>query len=1163
MTLYVHRAERSDALVIALADLLAQPLDDVFAEEVVAVPARGVERWLTQRLAHRLGSREGHDDGICAAVRFPSPARLLAEVVGRPEDDPWTPERLVWPLLEVLDEGVGDPALAAVTGHLGLDGNPVDGDPRDPDVRSRREHRLGRRYATARRLAGLFTGYAMSRPSLVRAWGAGLDEDGLGEPLPPDLRWQPTVWRRMRAKIEGPDPVERLTVARDRLHVDPTTVALPARVSLFGPTALPAAHRELLIDLARHRDVHLWLPHPSPALWARMTAATRSTAVADRSVGRPVPRSVDPTVALVRNPLLASLGRDSREVHTVLQGMVDVDQHLPPRPETRQVAGPAGHADRTAPDTLLTRLQDRMRHDSAESDPRPLDPRDRSVQVHACHGPTREVDVLRDVLARSFADDETLDPSDVLVLCPDIETFAPLISAAFGLADVVESDETGGSVGHPAHHIRVRLADRSLRQTNPVLGVVTRLLDLAGGRFTASEVLDLLATVPVRQRFRLDEDDLEQIAAWVAESGVRWGVDATHRGDYKLGDFGQNTWRAGLDRLLVGVAMSEEDQQWLGLALPLDDVGSADIERAGRLTEAVTRLAGVLDGWTGPRTLQEWVDSILQAVELLTALPPSAGWQLAEVRRELTTVLTDAGGRAGDVVLRLDDVRALLARVLAGRPTRANFRTGTLTVCTMVPMRSVPHRVICLLGLDDGVYPRQSVRDGDDVTARTPTVGERDPRSEDRQLLLDAVMAAGERLVITYAGADERTGATRPPAVPLGELLDELDNTAGGAVRGQVLVRHPLQPFDRRTVSPGELGVPGQPFTFDPAALAGAKAAASPRLEPAMFLPAPLPPPRGGPGSGGDVDLADLLEMTKSPVRAFLRRRLDVAVRFDAEEPQDGVPVALDGLQSWNIGDRLLRGRLAGHDEQRLEQIEWRRGELPPGKLGRRALGEVLTKVRPLADRTARLREPGRRSLDVVAPFAPGRAVRGTIDTLYGSTLVTVTYSQLGPAARLAAWARLLTLTVAEPDGTWGAETVGRGSTGPRRASVPPLTPAEAVGYLGQLIDVFDRAMAEPVPLPLKASAVYAERRRRGGSVSDAEQAAEKMWVSGQYPGEDADSAHVLVYGAGRPFSAVLAAPARPDETWSENGDPEPHRFGQLAVRLWGPLLDCESSGPL
>src|SRR6185436_18125247 len=194
-----------------------------------------------------------------------------------------------------------------------------------------------------------------------------------------------------------------------------------------------------------------------------------------------------------------------------------------------------------------------------------------------------------------------------------------------------------------------------------------------------------------------------------------------------------------------------------------------------------------------------------------------------------------------------------------------NFRTGTLTVCTMVPMRSVPHRVVCLVGLDDGVFPRLGVVDGDDALARDPMTGERDIRSEDRQLLLDAIGAATEKLVVTYTGANEYSGQQRPPAVPLVELLDALDLTSAASVRDRVVVTHPLQPFDIRNVTPGEL-VPGEPFTFDPTALIAARAASGQRAEPPAFLPQPLPSP-----PPDDVALADLTEFFKDPVKGFFR----------------------------------------------------------------------------------------------------------------------------------------------------------------------------------------------------------------------------------------------------------------------------------------------------
>ena len=442
-------------------------------------------------------------------------------------------------------------------------------------------------------------------------------------------------------------------------------------------------------------------------------------------------------------------------------------------------------------------------------------------------------------------------------MCPDIETYAPLIVADFGLGELAGDT-------HPAHRLRVKLADRALTQTNQLLGVAAELLAIAGSRVTASQVLNLAQAAPVRARFGFTDDHLDTITDWVRESNIRWGFDAEHRQPYGLDHILHNTWRFGVDRILTGVAMSDDSQAWLDTALPLDDVGSNRIELAGRLAEFVARLQSAADALTGTRPLTEWIEALTNSVAQLTRVGPGDAWQEGQLQREFSEVLTQAGSHT-DTKLRLPDVRALLSGHLAGRPTRANFRTGTLTVCTMVPMRSVPHRVICLVGLDDGVFPRIDVVDGDDALARCPMTGERDIRSEDRQLLLDAVCAASETLVITYTGSDEHTGHPRPPAVPLAELLDALDQTTESPVRQHIVTHHPLQPFDRKNVTPGALGVPGKPFTFDPTALAAAEAAAGKRTEPPQFFTTLLPPP------AGDVELANLLSIFQAPGQGLLQ----------------------------------------------------------------------------------------------------------------------------------------------------------------------------------------------------------------------------------------------------------------------------------------------------
>ena len=834
--LHVHRAERADRLADALSELLAQPLADPFAAEVVAVPTRGMERWLTQRMSGRLGAATGRADGICAGVTFPFPTRLLGDAVAAasgvdPDHDPWLPERAAWPLLDVVGGALGEPWLATLAHFLGHDC-----DPPDPI-------RADRRLTIVRHLAGLFHHYALHRPAMIEFWAAGQDVDALGHPLPPGTDWQAELWRRLRARIGVPGPAERRRRAGERLAEDPSLVELPARLSLFGLTRLPSGHLEILRALAQRRDVHLFLLHPSDGLWTNVAQRLGTTVPVAR-------RAEDPTAEIPRHPLLASWGQDARELQLVLAGAGGDDGNA------AQAVGDHPYPAGPVASGLLGRLQADVRADRRppgaplpdRPDKRaPLEPADRTVQVHACHGRARQVEVIRDAILHALSEDPELEPRDVIVMCPDVEAFAPLIEAAFGSGAIAAEEaeiaagpgSSAGALGANPADLRVRLADRSLRQTNPILGVVAELLALAPRRITASEVLDLADRAPVRHRFRLDDDDLARMRDWVSESGIRWGLDAGSRAPYKLASLREGTWEAGLERLLLGVTMTEDDRRLYAGVLPLDDVDSRSIDLAGRMTELVARLDQVLDSFARPAPLADWAEAIAIAADLLAAPAPRERWQRAELQRILDELVADAGEAPG-AELSPAEVRSLIASRLEGRPTRANFRTGHLTVCTLVPMRSVPHRVVCLLGLDDGAFPRKAPRDGDDLMLEHPHVGERDPRSEDRQLLLDALLAATERLIVTYTGNDERTNTERPPAVPVGELLDAIDATVRlsgppgqpRAARDQVLIRHPLQPFDPRNFEPGRLGS-AEPWSFDRVTLAGAQAMTGGRAAPA------------------------------------------------------------------------------------------------------------------------------------------------------------------------------------------------------------------------------------------------------------------------------------------------------------------------------------------
>jgi exodeoxyribonuclease V gamma subunit len=1110
VALTIHRAERADVLAHGLAALLADPPDDPFERDLVVVAAAGVERWLAQTLSHRLGTGPGRDDGICAGVQLVRPAHLVSDLTSRDRDDPWAPGALAWTVLDVLEAHLDEPWLEVVARHVGR-GMPA------ADEKLRRS----RRYPTARRTASLLHAYAVQRPWMVQAWTDGHDVDGLGAALADECLWQAEVWRRVRDRLDGhPSPDRRLADTAARLRDGSLRPDLPHRLSFFGHTRMPHAELDVVGALAAAHDVHLWLPHPSRERWNTVAASSRGSAPADR-------RRADVPTPESGNTLLTACARDVGELEQSLLALPDapVVEHLP---------GPS------RPATLLGHLQADLAADrngpatGSRPDAHPaLDPLDRSVQVHACHGAARQVDVLREVVVGLLADDPTLEPRDVLVMCPDVETFAPLVEAAFGLDDVP-------GVDHPGHRLRVRLADRALGAVNPVAEVLAVVVAIAAARrTTVTEVRDLLGLAPVRRRFGLTDDDLEQVDEWTAHTAVRWGVDGEARGAWNLEGLAQNTWRAGLDRLALGVVSDGHDPgdgagNRLGGVLPLDDLGSTGIDLVGRLTEAVDRLAAFLAS-ARPQPVAAWSALLVDAVHTLTDVPVRDAWQREQVLRVLAD-LTRPGEVGGGGDLTVVEVAAFLTDAFAPRPTRTSFRTGSLTVCTMVPMRSVPHRVVCLLGLDADAFPRTPTPLGDDVLARTPLVGERDAAGEDRQLFLDAVLAATEHLVVTYTGASEHTGRPLPPATPVGELLDQLERTVPDAdVRDHVTVRHPLQSFDVRSFTPGAL-VAGTSFSFDTAAHAGARATARPTAPAPAFLPTPL-----APDHDRVVTLDALRDLVRHPVRSFVTGRLDVRLPYEEDPVDDGVPLSLGPLERWSVKRRVLDAVLAGAAGPDAEADERRRGLLPPGPLGDRELERARPEVQRLYALAAPLRAEPAQGVDVDVELAGGRRVVGTVADVHPGHALRVTASTVQGRQLLEPWVDVLALAAAGDPRP--AHVVGRVPSGYRKApgvlTIAAPTTDEARALLGDLLDLHALGRTRPLPLPVKTSQAYADLARRT-TPANALAKAEREWEGTRdIAGEKADAYHRLVLGPDATISLLVELGL------------ELH-----APTLWFPLLD-------
>jgi len=1101
--LYVHFSNRYELLAQQLLERLGGTRQDVFAREQVVVPSAAVQRQLTLALADR--------HGVCANVEFVYLARWLWRQVARvvpgvAAESPFDPAALAWRVYCAFGDAAfvaAHPRLAAYLHAAGAD-----------DLM---------RYELASRTAALLEQYVTYRSDWLAQWQHG-GTTGTPRDEHEDEHWQAALWQRIARELALRPDNPLILLAREldrggakRVH----EAGLPACVHVFGLAAMPPLHMQALQALARWIDVHLYVLNPCREYWFEVVDPRRLSHLAAR--GRDQGHETG-------NRLLAAWGGQAQSHIDLLVDICDGAQD-----DARFEPGAEG--------TLLAQVQNAIL-ELRELEPGSvaMEEGDRSVEVHVCHSLTRELEALHDHLLGLFADDPSLRPADVLVVTPDLEAAAPLIEAVFGTVP-------------SRRRLPFAITGRARSTVNVPARLLLELLSLASSRAPATVVHGLLQQPPVARRFDLDEADLEQVHGWIADAGIRWGLDAEHVAGLGLPAGGHHSFAQGLDRLFLGYALPAAAGEPLAGILPCGGAQGSSALALGGFWRFVQALQALRCELGREHTPEEWAASLRRVLDTFVDAADGELDELAELHAAIAQLAQamHAGGLAAPVAAGVVQ-RAL--RDLLDDPARGGVPGGAVTFASIASLRSLPYGVICAIALDDGAFPTPDRPAEYDLMAWRPRRGDRQRRADQRNLFLDLLLAARRCLYLSYTGRSIRDNGTLPPSVLVAELLDVLvpaiaaDPADAGALaqaRARLVVEHPLQPF-----SPAAFQVDGPPRlrSFDdelaqalraslqappPAQAAGAAAGESEGDEEAQVRE-PSPPffsgPLATPGAEWrEVSAAQLVRFFRNPADYLLRQRMGITLPRPEDELEDDEPFLPDFPGRAALARRLLPLLLAPVPPapQAIRRLAEAGSELPYGPVGQlvleqelEGLGRFAAQVR--AASAAPLLPPHHASVELDVDGERWRVQAGLAD-LRAPGLVRWRYDEERAGDLLEAWIHHLVLCADAPA---GVEPVTRWLSCNQERRLRPRQ--DGRDLLARLLRLYRRGLAAPLPFFPKAAMSYVAN-------DESMFAAERVFrVTSNTPhGEFGHAAYQL---------AFRGAP-----------DPLAGEFAELAMAVFAPVL--------
>ncbi|MFC1843547.1 exodeoxyribonuclease V subunit gamma [Thermodesulfobacteriota bacterium] len=1057
--IHLYTSNRLEALAGKLAELLNSAPLPPLKKEIILVQSRGMERWLALETASSLQ--------IWAHCECPFPNTFIRNIykLFMPEisdTSPYDKECITWHLMDIIPGLLETRQFEKVRQYLKAD------------------HEL-KLYQLAREVADLFDQYTLFRPDMVLDWEAETNT------LPVEHRWQYILWLHLIERLQKNKNIFEFHRAR-LLHffeekiLDPDFNAgqLPKRISVFGISSLPPYHLRVLAALAHHSNVHLFIMNPCQEFWFDI--------IADRDIVK-ISRKAAFTEELLHlehgNKLLSSMGHLGRDFLALVQGLECREQELFLDPGSKTLLSCIQQ------DILYLQENNGKSLHSSETKKK-INSNDTSIIFQSCHSPMREVEVLHDQLLEIFeqsTENDAIEPKDILVMAPDINEYTSFIRAVFdaGQANV--------------YRLPFSISDQSLHKTSKYIDAFFEILSLYTSRFNSIDVLGLLKTEPVRKRFAITDQDILTLERWISQTRICWGIDQAHKRNINLPDYIENTWRAGLNRLLLGYAVQGDEKALFENILPYDPIEGSDRKLLGNFLDYTESLFGMKEILMQKHTLAEWSELLLLLQDTFLLADGSFERDNRLLQQSLYGLRELQSQTSFKTLLSIDVVQSFLLDSLeqhhSSITSGANFLTGNITFCSMLPMRAIPFKVVCLLGMNDGLYPRPGNRRSFDLMHMDPKPGDRSRRYDDRYLFLETILSARKKLIISYTGQSIDDGTKIPPSVLVSELLDyikegyEIKDRDGSSdeITDHLTTYHRLQPFHPDYFRAHNDITKRKFFSYSRENCDAAIAFTS---KPQKECPVVSSPLSATPDVYKQVELNELIKFFSHPARYLLVKKIGIAVIEETRIFETSEPFVIKGLERYKLENDILKQLMEGHDCEKLYEIKKAAGILPHGRTGEIHFTQTLSAVQSFKRILDSLLSQQKIEQQEVNLSVNDYRISGRLENLSETGMVQYRYATIKPKDVIRAWISHLVLNSIENQDKTGSEAITYLAGKDRIYKYSPV--AENKNYLEQLLNFYLQGQSEPLHFFPRSSFVFAREIHKGAGEQKALHKARQEW---------------------------------------------------------------------